>query len=82
MLVTLAIEIANKDYCLLSQKKLERKVQGYDINEMRINELKKGNDRNNIFSKEKIIKFKKTTFTNKKNLIKDSDVFIITVPPN
>ena len=57
-----------------------RKVIGYDINKIRINELKKGIDRNKIFPKKKIIDTKNIFFTNKKELLKDTDVFIITVP--
>ena len=76
----LAIAIANQELCLLSGAKMMRKVIGYDINKSRINELKKGIDRNKIFSQKKITDTNNIFFTNKKELIKDSEVFIITVP--
>ena len=76
----LAIEIAKQRKCLLTKNKLERFVFGYDINERRIDELSRGIDRNKIFSKEQIKKVKKIKFISDKNLLKNVDVFIITVP--
>ena len=46
----------------------------------RIEELKKGFDRNKIFSKEQIKKLKNIKFVSDKSLIRNVDVFIITVP--
>ncbi len=76
----LAVEIANKEKCLLTKNKLERMVYGYDINQIRIEELSRGIDRNKIFSKEQIKKVKKIRFVSDKKLLKNVDVFIITVP--
>ena len=76
----LALEIAKKKTCLLTKNKLERLVYGFDINQIRIEELSRGIDRNKIFSKEQIKKVKKIKFISDKNLLKDVDVFIITVP--
>ena len=45
------IAIANQKRCILSNKKLQRKVIGFDLDISRINELKKGFDRNKISSK-------------------------------
>jgi len=76
----LALEIANHKKCLLTNNKLKRKVLGYDFDELRINQLKKGIDRNRVFNRKKIKKNKNIEFTfNKKELI-DIDLFIITVP--
>ncbi len=55
------------------------KVIGFDINKKRIKELKEGIDKTN----EIVIKkstFKKINFTNNIQLLKDSNIFIITVP--
>ena len=76
----LALEIAKKKTCLLTKNKLERVVYGYDINQKRVEELSKGIDRNKIFSKEQIKEVKKIRFVSDKNLLKNLDVFIITVP--
>lgn len=76
----LALEIANKKTCLLTKNNLKRTVLGYDINQIRIEELSRGIDRNKIFSKKQLKKVKKIQFVSDKNLLKDVDVFIITVP--
>ena len=76
----LALEIAQRNKCLLTKEKLCRLVFGYDVNKNRIEQLEKGFDRNNIFSIEQIKKVNNIKFVSDKNLIKDVDVFIITVP--
>tara|TARA_B100000242_G_C43054806_1_gene493404 strand:- start:4975 stop:6321 length:1347 start_codon:yes stop_codon:yes gene_type:complete len=76
----LALEIGSKTNCLLTNKKLERLVFGYDTNPKRIEELEKGFDNNKIFSKEQIKKVKNIKFVNDNNLLRKVDVFIITVP--
>jgi len=55
------------------------KTIGYDINKQRIEDLKKGKDLFNEFRK-KTLKKSKINFTNSINLIKKSNIFIITVP--
>jgi UDP-N-acetyl-D-glucosamine/UDP-N-acetyl-D-galactosamine dehydrogenase len=55
------------------------KVQCFDIDVRRIKELKSGNDLNNQHSK-KEIKNKKLIFSCDPNTLKNSDIFIITVP--
>ncbi len=53
----------------------------YDSNQTRIEELKKNIDSNLEFSKKKFIKIKKNiVFTNKKNDLKNCNIYIITVP--
>ena len=76
----LALQIANQKKCLKTQKKLNRKIIGYDLNKLRIEELKDGIDRNNVFSKKIIKETKNIKFTNNKNLLKNIEIFIITVP--
>ena len=55
------------------------KTIGYDINKQRIKDLKKGKDLFNEFTK-KILKKSKINFTDSIDLIKNSNLFIITVP--
>ena len=55
------------------------KTIGYDINKQRIKDLKKGKDLFNEFTK-KILKKRKINFTDSVDLIKNSNLFIITVP--
>ena len=55
------------------------KTIGYDINKKRIEDLKKGKDLFNEFTK-KILKKRKINFTDSINSIKRSNLFIITVP--
>ena len=76
----LALKIANQKICLFSQKKINRKVIGYDINKNRIDELIKGIDKKKIFSKKIINDTKNIKFTNKRQTLMRSNVFIITVP--
>ena len=76
----LMLEIGKKNTCLLTKKKLKRYVFGFDINVKRIEELEKGFDRNRIYSREQIKKAKNIKFVSNESLIKNADVFIITVP--
>ena len=76
----LAITIAKQKKCFLTKKEIKRKVIGFDLNEVRINELENGFDRNKIFSKEIFQKIENIQFTNEINSLINIDVFIITVP--
>ena len=76
----LAIEIANQKNCLLTGKEIQRIVFGFDINKNRVEELNKGLDRNNIFPENLIKNVQNIKFVADQNLLKDIDVFIITVP--
>ena len=76
----LAIAIAKKKNCLLTKNKLRRKVIAYDINKERVRDLKRGFDKNNIFSKKILINTKSLKFTSDISSLLDIDVFIVTVP--
>ncbi len=76
----LAIAIANQKRCILSNKKIQRNIVGFDLDISRINELNKGFDRNKISSKNIKNKLESIEFTNDKNLLKKVDIFIVTVP--
>ena len=56
------------------------KVVGYDINIMRIKELKKGIDRTKEITNKKVLTNKNLVFTNNFNCMKNSDFFILTIP--
>jgi UDP-N-acetyl-D-glucosamine/UDP-N-acetyl-D-galactosamine dehydrogenase len=55
-------------------------VIGYDVNNERIRELKKGYDRTGEVDSKTLENSKKLRLTNKKSLIKDVNVYIVTVP--
>ena len=56
------------------------KVIGFDINDRRIDELKKCKDRTLEVSSEELAEAKHLSFTNKLEDLKRADVFIVTVP--
>ena len=58
----------------------KHKVVGYDINIMRIKELKKGIDRTKEIKNKKLLINNNLVFTNDLNNMKNSDFFILTVP--
>ncbi|MAU63790.1 MAG: Vi polysaccharide biosynthesis protein VipA/TviB [Flavobacteriaceae bacterium] len=58
----------------------EIKTIGYDTSLKRIKELEKSLDKNGEFSKKELEKNKNLIFTNKKTDIKNSNIYIITVP--
>ncbi len=76
----LANKINKTDICLKSNVALNRRVVGFDLNEQRIVQLKKGIDKNNIVPKDDFNIEKKIEFTSNKKLLLDIDIYIITVP--
>ena len=56
------------------------KVVGYDVNKMRVEELKRNYDKTNEIEKEKLKKNKNLIFINNISDIKNIDFFVITVP--
>ena len=76
----LALLFAETKESHIDNAKLLRKVVGFDINKKRINELKKGIDKTNEVSKADLLNSKNLKFTFKDYELKDTDVFIITVP--
>ena len=76
----LAEKINKTDICLKSNIALNRRVVGFDLNEQRIEQLKRGIDKNNIVSKDDLNIEKKIEFTSNKKLLLDIDIYIITVP--
>tara|TARA_Y100001978_G_scaffold202809_1_gene225241 strand:- start:540 stop:1883 length:1344 start_codon:yes stop_codon:yes gene_type:complete len=75
----LAVAISQNKICKVTKKSLKRKVIGFDISLQRINELLDGFDKTNEISSKKLKKIS-INFTNDQDLLKESDVFIVTVP--
>ena len=76
----LALEFENKKKCNISNHKLKREIIGFDNNESRIRELNNKIDRTGETFPEELISTKNIIYTNDKELLKEADVFIITVP--
>ena len=76
----LAIELSKKQKCYVSGNNLERKIIGFDINQIRLKELEIGLDRTNEISKKQLLEANFYCLTNKIASIAIADVFIITVP--
>ncbi len=76
----LAIEFSKHQNCLLSNKKLERKVIAYDINKKRVQELKNNFDETKEVSMEELISAKNIIFSSNISDLYSASVFIITVP--
>tara|TARA_B100001989_G_scaffold123814_1_gene87371 strand:- start:1234 stop:2604 length:1371 start_codon:yes stop_codon:yes gene_type:complete len=67
--------------CVLTNKPLNRKVIGFDINQSRIEELKSHKDRTNSVGESEIEDCRNNLiFTCNKNEISEANIFIITVP--
>ena len=62
------------------QKILNRKVIGFDVNPIRLQELREGIDKTNEISKEQLNKTDFLTLTSKKDDLLKADIFIVTVP--
>ncbi len=76
----LALLFAETKKSHIDNAKLLRKVIGFDINKKRIYELKKGIDKTNEVSKYDLLNSKNLKFTFKDYELKETDVFIISVP--
>ena len=76
----LAIAINKTKKCFRTNIRLERKVLAYDINKKRIDQLKQGFDLTGEIENKDLIETKQIQFTNNKNDLIKSNIFIITVP--
>ncbi|WP_413683905.1 nucleotide sugar dehydrogenase [Prochlorococcus sp. MIT 1011] len=76
----LAVEFASVKSCIKSKKIINRKVIGYDINQKRILDLKKGFDDTKEISFDKLKSASSLEFTNTEDRLSDGDVFLVTVP--
>lgn len=75
-----AIAFASEKKCKRTNKDLNRKVIAFDINNERINSLKKGIDKTNEINSLVISNCENILFTSNSKDLVDADVFIITVP--
>ena len=76
----LAIEFARRKSCNITGKLLNRKIIGFDSNNLRIRELLSNHDRTGETNPDELANVKNLIFTEKKELLKKADVFIVTVP--
>ena len=66
----LAVEFSKNDY----------NVVGFDIDKDRLNQLRKGKDLTNELSDKELAQAKKILFTSRLEDIRDSEIYIVTVP--
>ena len=76
----LAVKFSLNNICYKTKNLIKRKVIGFDINEIRINELRNGFDRTKEITKNTLLSCKNLFFTSKEEYLIDADVFIVTVP--
>ena len=66
--------------CPKTHEKINHQIIAYDIDESRIEELKKGIDRTKELGEEKLKNLKNVIFTTQTNTLHSANIFIITVP--
>ena len=76
----LAIEFAKNKECHITGNFLDRKIIGFDINQSRLKELKKGIDKTNEISNKVLSNIKFHDLTSDIVSLSTADVFIISVP--
>ena len=76
----LAVEFAKTLICKKTGNDIRRKIIGFDINEERINELKRGFDKTMELDDEDKKYLEEIIFTKDSQDIYSSDIFIVTVP--
>ena len=76
----LAIELSKNKKCLKTEKTLNRKIIGFDLNQSRITELNQGLDRTNEIASYELINKNNLNFTTDVKKLEESEVFIVTVP--
>ena len=76
----LSIELSRNHKCLRTNKDLSRKIIGFDLNKERIEELNNGFDRTNEIDSTELADKYNLKFTSDIKNLKESEVFIVTVP--
>ena len=76
----LAVEFAKPQACRRSGMPLRRRVIGFDINELRLGELRAGYDRTNEVSSEELKAAQLLELSNDPVQLAEADVFVVTVP--
>ena len=78
--IALSACILEEEKCFKTKLALDRKIIGFDINAIRINQLNEGLDNTNELKKEQLENLSLISFTCQLEKIVLADVFIITVP--
>ena len=76
----LAVEFAKPQACRRTGETLSRRVIGFDINTQRLDELREGIDRTHETSAEELRNASQLELTNTPEVLKEADVFVVTVP--
>lgn len=76
----LALAFSNTRKSLRSGEHLRRRVIGFDINTLRLDELRSGIDRTNESDPEELSSAEMLEFTSEPSNLSNADVFVITVP--
>ena len=76
----LAVEFSKPQPCRRTGTPLQRRVIGFDINRLRLEELCQGIDRTNEISREELQEACYLEFTSDPEKLADADVFVVTVP--
>ena len=76
----LAVTFATPGTCLRGQGPLRRRVIGFDINALRLAELRNGVDRTQEMEAEAIAAARLLEFTDEPGALAEADVFVVTVP--
>lgn len=76
----LAVELAKPQPCIRTGEAMRRRVIGFDINALRLEELQKGIDRTNETSSAELNAAELLDFTSDPAQLAQADVFVVTVP--
>ncbi len=76
----LAVEFGKPQKCCITGIPLRRKVIGFDINQLRIDEIRKGKDYTNETNSEEINLASLLDLSSEPRSLANADVFIVTVP--
>jgi UDP-N-acetyl-D-galactosamine dehydrogenase len=76
----LAVEFAKPQVCARTSAQLRRRVIGYDINQLRLSELRAGHDRTKETTAEELQAAELLELTSDSANLSQADVFLVTVP--
>lgn len=76
----LTVEFAKANICLRTGLKLNRKVIGFDISSVRLDELRAGIDNTNEIRASDLPLLPNINFTNDISMLSQADIYIVTVP--
>ena len=76
----LCVEFSEVKKCIKTNNQLNRKVIGFDVNLLRLKELKECVDRTNEVDEDKLKRNININYVSDEETLQDADVFIVTVP--